>query len=461
MKKNTKRVMKSISITEYKNFEKYLEKKASEGLMLSEIKRNSLIFERTTPKELTFNISLFYYITPFDYPDEEKDKDYRKLHEERGWIFCASNSIYQIFYKEKDAEAIPMNTDPSEEYRTIKSIFMKTDFVSMLLMLFIVAMHLIQTLNFNYETLFSDTTLFIVISPVLLIAIVLSLYTHPVIWLIKNKRNVSSGKELTFSTEKARLIRNIVMWSFVSVYFILIILAGSDCFTNPLKVILAFIPVISGGLIGKYFVKRFKTEKNTRKYNIVLFLIITTCTIIITMGLVMAIVFSRMEFEENNDMPKNVAVLELSDFGTNATPKRTRTYEQSSIFVPLNIEYYESLGRKAKDHEIMMVSTTYIECRNKDIAEYIFDGYMNEEKERREKRIKEYLAFENEKRAKEEENEIIKISNNLWNVDRGYYLYNNKSEIIIQKEEVIYILESDVDFSEKEIVDICKEKLEL
>jgi hypothetical protein len=461
VKNNTKKVIRFTYITEYKTLEKYFEEMAAKGLMISEIKRNTLVFKRTTPRELTFNVSLFYHRTPFAYPDEEKDRDYRELCEESGWKFCTSNDIYQIFYKDKDAEAIPIHTDPYEEYKIIKSIFMKTDFVSIILLLLIVGMGLINTFNFNYESLFSNSTLFAVISPIFLMIIVISIYVFPIIWFIKNKINLLNGKELTFFTNKVRLIRNIITWSLISVYFILTISAVSNGFTNPFMVMFVFIPVFIPALIAIYCFKKFKTKKRTQKQNIIFFLIIIIFTTCITLGIVMSIAFSRIRIGENDDIPKEIAVLELSDFGTNDIPERTKVYKQSSIFIPVNIEYYESLGRKPKYNEIMTVRTSYIQCINKKIADYVFEGFMKKEQKRLKKRVAEYQEFDSEEKAKEEKNKIREVSKSLWNIGRGYYISGNKSEIIIQKDNVIYILDSDVDFSEKEIVNICEEKFGL
>lgn len=461
MKKDTKKVIRFTSITEYKTLEKYLEMMAAKGLMLCEIKRNTLIFTKTIPRELTFDVSLFYHTTPFDYPDDEKDKDYRELCEESGWEFCTSNEIYQIFYKEKNAEAIPIHTDSQEEYRIIKNIFMKTEFISMIAIFLMVSTGLIQTFNFSYENLLSNGALFSVISPFFLITIVLFLFSPSVIWLIKNNINLSNGKELSFSTNKARVMRNIITWSLLGIYFIVTIFAVSDGFTNGLIVIFAFMPIFISIFVAMYCVKRFKTKKCSRKHNIVIFSVIIFFTVAINLVLVMRLMFSVFEFAESNDIPQSAACLELSDFCINAKPERSRIFEKSSIFVPASFDYYESLGRKAKDNKIRSVSTEYIQCVNKDIADYIFNGYMAKEQNRHEKWIEEYLEFGCVQDAKKEENQISKVSQDLWNIDRGYYLRESKSEIIIQKDNIIYILEGDVDFSEKEIVDICEGKLGL
>lgn len=208
---------------------------------------------------------------------------------------------------------------------------------------------------------------------------------------------------------KFPVLRNIITWSIIGIYGIVTIFAMSDGFTKIFMVILVFVPILISIFIGKYCVKSFKTKKRTRKQNIAIFLIIILFTTIFILGGDMAILFSTMKFGKSDDMPKNTVVLELSDFGTNTIPERTRIREKSSIFVPVSFEYYESLGRKAK----------------------------------------------------EEENQISKVSEELWNIDRGYYLHESKSEIIIQKDNIIYILDGDIDFSEEEIVDICEGKLGL
>ncbi|MCK5764207.1 MAG: DUF2812 domain-containing protein, partial [Clostridiales bacterium] len=158
--KSTKRVIKFIEITEYKNLEKYLEKKAMQGLMLSEINNSTLVFEKTIPRELIFNVSLFYHTSPFEYPDEEKNKDYRELCEESGWKFCANNNIYQMFYKEKNDDIDLIHTDSYEEYKIVKKTFMKTNMITMLLIILYFFLCIINALRFDFEDILSNLSLF-------------------------------------------------------------------------------------------------------------------------------------------------------------------------------------------------------------------------------------------------------------------------------------------------------------
>ncbi|GKX29721.1 hypothetical protein SH1V18_22010 [Vallitalea longa] len=459
MSKDTKKVVRVTSITEYKTLEKYLEKKAAMGLMLSEIKKNILIFKKVTPRNLTFNVSLFYPSTPFDYPDYEEEKYYRELCEDSGWKYCASNEIYQIFYKEENIDVVPIHTDSREEYRIIKNIFLKTEFIAMLCIVLMLAMSFNQAMGFDYSDLFSNRTLFVIISPIFLLVIGLLLYVPSIIWFIRNKINISRGNELDFISYRGRLVLTTISWSMIAVYLMCAIFGITDGYKN-IKGIIALIPAIISFIVGRYCYRRIKTKKNTRKHNIIFVLtVVIITTIIITASFTMSIMFTIGSFNGNDFIPEKIAVLELSDFGISDVPQRLRSHQKSSILVPEYLEYYESLGRKTEENEITSIRTTYIKCRNKSIADYVFDGYVEKQKKRLEKRISEYREYGDIEKAKAEEKSISKVYNDSWEADRGYYLSDNNSEIIFQNDNIIYILESDIDFSKAKIVNICEQKL--
>jgi len=462
MKSNYKKVFKTISITEYKNLENYLEKMAAKGFLLSEMKGYFFIFKKTKVLELDFNVSLFYHTTPFDYPDGEKEKDFRELCKDCGWTFCTSNNLYQIFYKEKDVEAIPVHTDSQEEYRIIKSTFLKTDFIAMPLVILYIIMGIMNILNFDYEDLLSNNALFNLIWPIFITIIWISMFTSPVMWFIKNKINLSNGRELTFFTDKQIKIKKIITCDLMVFYVFLFLFSLVGIPMKAIQLVFLVILIILPIIITLFCMKRFKAKKRTRKQNILFYSLAVILTMIISIQgvfLMMSPSAISSSIRFNDNAPGEIKVLQLSDFGTLAAPKRTRVYEQRSIFTPVNIEYYESLGRKTKDNEIGTVSTTYIECINGNIANYIFEGYMKKERERVTTYLTELRGY-NKGIFFDEENYISDVSTEAWNIDKGYYLLENKNKIIIMKDLMIYILEGDVDFSKSEITRICNEKLE-
>lgn len=470
MDQNIKKIRRMTSITEYKTNEEFLEKQAMEGWLLYEIKKGAYKFKKIEPKELTFNVSLFYHTTPFDYPDNEKEKDYRVLCEESGWKFCTSNELYQIFYRHKDTEAIPIHTDAQEEYKIIKNVFMKTEFISMISLFFLGIIGIVNWRGFNYEYLLSNSMLFSLISPIFIFIIVGTIHIPTILWLVRNKKNVKNGKELIFITNRRRVIHSRILWSLIGIYFVLLICSLINTITSSsigVIIVIALFPMFIAFGIAKIYKKRVRTKKNTRKNNIIFFVVMIIVTIIAVEGILMMMlgVFAGESFMKTTDKVEKLAALQLSDFGTMDKPERSRVHKQSSIFVPISFMYYETIGRKAEENEIYSVRTEYMECRNEKVAAYIFDQYMKKQKDRQIEEIEEYRSYGDEKIAKEKEErikkEISSISNELWNIDKGYYLTLNKSKVIILDDNKIYILRSDVDFSEKEIIQICKKKLEI
>lgn len=463
MENKTKRKLRFTSITDYKNLEEYFEKMAAKGWMLKEFKKYTMVFEEIEPRELIFNVSLFYNTTPFDYPDHEKENEYKELCEESGWTFCTSDPIYQVFYKEKNHEAVPIHTDNSEEFHIIKSTYMKTELISILALIPVLILGFLNVINFSYEDILSNSSLFNIISPFFILIIILSVHSYPVYWIIKNKINISKGDELYFSTNKIIYSRNIFALILTGIYLILVIFMVFINTPNIYIILLAFMPVLISLPIGIYCVRKFKTKKRSRKQNIIFFigalifsLLLTILISICGMG---RIASSSISGGKNQVPPSDIKVLELSDFTKTASIERSRLRKKWSFFVPVNLTYYEFADKSSSEDLISSVDTQYIKCVNKDIADFVFEGYMKEQFQRKEERAREYREWGKEERAKELENDITEVSIHDWEVDRGYYLYESNGKVILQKDTVIYILDGNMDFSEKEIINICKNKL--
>lgn len=464
--KKTKKIIKIVDIAEYKNLEQFLEKKALEGWMLVEIKRNTYIFEMIEPKELAFNVSLLYNASPFDYPDGEKEKDYRELCEEIGWTFCTSNKLFQIFYKDKDLDIVAVHTDPEEEYRIIKSTLIKTNGIPMAWLLLSLLMGIVNILRFDYEDLLSNSALFSVTWPLIMAIIWLAIVIPPLLWIVKNKANIKNGNKLKYLNNHQILIKNSIIGTLFAFYTVSLLFAFSDLTLKPAFLLFMVILILVPAGIAILTIKRFRSVKRSRKENIIFFMIVIVITTIVstsagTLFLVSGFLRPYGIAEEKELGKSDFQVLELRDFGMNEIPSRSRLRENSSLFSPLNVEYYESLGRHLEENEIGSVRTTYIETINQKISDYIFNSFMENEYRRNDELVAEYLEYGEESQAEEVKDDITEIVNHLWNVDNGYYLNDNYSRIIIQKKEKIYILSSDVDFSDTEIIEICKSKLGL
>lgn len=452
------------SITDYKSLEDYFEEMSARGYMLIEAKKGRFTFEKCETKELDFNVSLFYPDTIFDYPDEEKSMDFRELCENSGWTYCTSSELYQIFYKNKNDVATPIHTDSNEEYKIIKNVFMKTEFISMLMMIIIIFTSINRAIGFDYEDLFSDVMMLSNITPIFLILATLSLYLPKIIWFIRNKSKVDKGEELYFASGKAVFINSIITWTLIAIFFMSIIYVVSEGFNNGIVFIIAFIPAVIGLILGLYFRKRIRTKKRSRNKNIILFIIILISSMGISVGFTIWMItgiFDDLDFNRDIQVPNNVSVLKLSDIGVVSDKLDIDVYKNSSILVPISIEYIEDLPGKYKPNQINYVETHYIQCRNNDITNYIFEEYVKD-KEKRYKRVKQkYLDAGIKDKANEMDNQISKIDNKVWNLEKGYFLNDEKSRVIIKKDNIIYVLKGDLDFSRKDIINICKDKLDI
>ncbi|MCT4563177.1 MAG: DUF2812 domain-containing protein [Maledivibacter sp.] len=451
------------SVTDYKSLEVYFEEMAAKGYMLVEGKKGKFTFEKCEPKDLDFNVSLFYPHTMFDYPDEEKSMDFRELCESSGWTYCTSSQIYQIFYKDKKAVATPIHTDSSEEYKIIKNTFMKTEFISMIMMLIIIGTSLNSAIRMTYESLFSNAMLITIITPVFLILAALSIYLPKLIWFIRNNAKAKKGEDLYFASEKMVLINTIITWTLIAIFFISIIYFGSNSLSNGMVLLIASIPTIISLIIGIYFRKKLRTKKRTRNKNIILFVITLVLAMGISLGLTIFMMISTIGKSDfgNDTLPDDISVLRLSDLGVVSDELDIDVYKDSSILVPFSIEYMEDLPGKHKPNQVDYIETHYIRCRNNNISNYIFKEYVKEKQERYQRYKQEYLDVGAKDEAAEMDNQISEINIKAWNVEQGYFLDDEKSTVIIKKGDIIYVLRGDLDFSKEEIISICKEKLNI
>ena len=463
--KKTKKVFKYIDITEYKNFEKYLEKKAENGWMLIKLNNSTMIFELGEKRSLSFDISLLDQYAPFDLPDKEIEKDYRRLCEETGWIFCANNTYFQVFYTESNSKIIPIHTDASVEYRIIKKALLKSGIANMLLICLYLAVGIMNFQHLRYDDLLSNSSLFSIIWPYAITIMWCVMMSHPIIWLLKNKLLIDKGDPLFFFSKKQVFIKNIILWGLMGLYGFMTVYAFLDLSLKPASLLLFIIPIALPAGVAIFGIQRFRKTKRTRKAKITFFVTIAAISMLVTMGSTTLLIASGL-MSLSSDEPielssVQISLLELSDFGTTDKPKRSHLREQYSFISPLSVEYYESLGRKSKESEVSSIRTKYIELNNEEVANFIFSMFMDEEYENRDEEIQILLENNLEEDALKERNRIVKIDADLWNVDRGYYLNEYKSKIVIQKENILYILASPIDFSNREIIEICRNKLNI
>jgi hypothetical protein len=455
MSKDTKKIIIFASIMDYKNTEKYFEKMAAKGWMISKIGKMFHIFKKIEPRELDFNVSLLYKTSQFDYPDDIPYNDYEDLCRESGWEPCFRNDIFQIFHKEKDAEAMPIHTDSSEEYRIVKSVYIRAELFSIIMFAYLMFMGFYNIRKFNYEDLLSNLSIFSLVFPFFVGIMFLTMIVPAGVWFFVNRRNAREGRDLYFFSDKIIFVKRTIYNLSLLIYVLFLLFGIFENFSDGYVMLAAFIPVTLGGIVGSYCVKRFKTVKRTRKQNMVFFLVAISITIIVSISSVMIFVIStdRSSGEDLSNIGKGY--LELSDFNSDAVATRSHGRNESSILVEEYRYHYETLGRKAGEDALYSVNTIYIEGKSQNITDYIFDSFMKDEE-------KYYYGYGYDNEVDVEFIDYIKpVDRLVWNADRGYYLKDDKSEVVIKSGNIIYFFDGDLDFSDKDIIEICRNKMNI
>ncbi|WP_432409344.1 DUF2812 domain-containing protein [Wukongibacter sp. M2B1] len=432
MDKLTKKVIHIVSIVDHKTLEKYLEDMALEGWLIKKYNTFTMEFRKIEPTRYKFNVSLFYNASPFDYPDEEGTKSYQELCEESGWTLAASTKIFQIFYAPAEEKPVPIHTDPMEEYRIIKSTYFKTEFISLIMLLLVSLSGFLNLARFDYTDLYNNMSLWNMLTPFIMFIFALpSLYS--IFYLLKAKKSVKNGGNLTETSYRFAKIRGNGMLLFALMYLILtIIIVIWQPGLNQRRYIsfLAFLPGIFGAVLGLWYVKFVKRKKRSRRKNIIIFIALLVITIVASTSLIFTLIGRSVDRAYDKHEPKDSKVMTLSGLGIDEEIDRNHLRKEWSIFVPIYIDYYEVADK-------ISISTEYIMARNETIASYIYEEIL---KECRKKSYK----------------HVSKGDNEMWEADRIHYLDDDYYNVIIKRGNVIVVLEGDFDFSDTKVIEVCR-----
>jgi len=441
MSRNRKKVFKLHSIVEYKNLESYFEKMALKGWMLKEIKKGFYIFNKVEPVALDFSVSIFYESGPFDFPDDESKKTLVEFCEDSGWHHCTGTQMYQVFYKEKGKEVLPIHTEPEEEYRYIKKNVMKTELYLLPMILMFLGMGYLNINLLDYEDIFSNAAMISRIWP-FCIALLFTLTVYsPIVWLVKNRINLNQNRKLMYFTDRHIKIKYTLYYGLTGVYLILLGMMFFDSFSSIGLTILPLLLLLFLPMIAAVFVmKRFKRVKRDRLKNMMMYLVVSFGALILSIGGLIFFISSDSTDLFSGKL-KEEPVLELSDFGDYEVYD-THLFKSHSVFTPVYIQYYETIDRNDKTSDVRNIETVYIECINAKVAQYVFENTLKD-------RLK-YKAMDYQ---------LVEIPVSLWSVDEGYYLHMAKNKLVLRKNNTVIMIDGDVDFSDDDVIEICKEKL--
>ncbi|QZY57313.1 DUF2812 domain-containing protein [Crassaminicella profunda] len=438
MNKEKKKVPFCVSIVDYKALEKYLENMALKGWLIEKYNTFTIEFRKIKPAKYKFNVSLFYK-SPFEYSNEEKINTYQERYEELGWTFVKNKKVFQICYALEEVDLIPIEIDPVEEYKIMKSTFYKTEFISLISLLPVSLIGLSNIVRFDYTDLYRNMALWGMLTPLFMLMIIFP-FIYNMFYLRKVKRQVIKGKGLPVSSWRAVKIKNKSMLFIGLIYliFTILIIGQSISYQKNYIYLAGFLPAISGVIFAVWYKKFVKKRKRAIRKNIVMFIALLAITIALSISLVFGVMIKLVSNHDKNRVKdavnfKDYKVITLSDLGVENEIIKNNLRKEGSIFVPEYYTYYEIADKKSID-------TEYIKARNEKICNYIYDAMLK-------------------KMLSKSYNHVIKGDHKKWEVDEVYYLNDDYNYVMMKKDNVIVMLDGDFDFSDSEIIERCKKVL--
>lgn len=482
-----------LHITNYPNIERHFEAMASKGWLINRIiASNIFIYKKIKPEALDFSISPYEVETEYTKKTKNELAEFQTVVESVGWNYATKSSNLHVYYKEKGAEALDIQTDEEEEFRILETIgkrYTKSLFIQIPLFLFLVFSNIRQLLIEVNGMRDAFPQLLSIMLPFTIVTLVVEAFNVNK-FLKVNRTNIELGKSIEYSTSKFYINKLAFLATYISFpIFILYMLYGIIILKNKFLLV-GMIPISLTLLIVAFysiFIKPSKMSRKSKKKSFVATIVLSVMIPIILFGFVIINLISGF----NDGYVPNLEgyrVLSVNDFVNNTVAEDGDLRRQTSMLLPTSYEYYshsnqiyestkteyskaltEGLAIKLVKRYIKQAETRIERDRNEleiYFEEDIYNEYRFGERAGISQEEFDILKEQDIKTSVEttieklKERAITKDSENLWKADEVYFLNYNKTEMVLRQGKEVFYIEGK-DFSEPEIFKIVKEKLEL
>ena len=495
MKMNFKIENNYIHITNYPNIEKHFEEMASKGWLINKIiASNIFIYKKIQPEALDFSISPYEIETEFTRKTKGELEEFQSVCESVGWNYATKTYNLHIYYKEKCSEALDIQTDEEEEFRTLEILgkrYLRGLYIQIPLFLFL-CWSIMRQLFTGVEGMKDALPqLLSLMFPLTLLMLVVEAYNISR-FLKTNITNIELGERIKYSTSKFYINRITFTATYINLFIFILYMLYGIIFLKNTFLLIAMVPITITLIIGLFYrivIKPSKMSTKSKKKSFVATLILSTIIPIILFGFVFINGLNKLN---DGDIPniEGYKVLSVNDFQDSTVTEDGNLRIQASILLPTSYSYYSHSNQIYE-----RTNTEYSKALTEDLAKVLVKRYVKQA-EVPIKRDRQEIEFFFEKDlyddyrfgeragisleefnslrdgdAKEavnitinklKERAITKDSGNLWNADEAYFLNYNKTEIVMrQGKEVFYIDATEKDFLDLEIVKIVKERLGL
>lgn len=479
-----------LDITNYPSIERHLEKMASKGWLINKIiQGNIFIYKKIIPERLEFSITPYEIETSFTKKSKEELEEFNSVCESVGWNYATKSYDLHIYFKEHGAEAMDIQTDEEEEFRTLEFIGKKhiQSYYILIPFLLFVSWLALGSLLTSISTIKNGLSQIVVpLLPAGIIQLIMHLFNIRRFLKI-NRKNIELGKSIEYSDSKFYITRTISAIISISLFLGIIHFLYVAIFLKNKFMLIGLIPTLIGITVGSLYRTYIKPTKMTLKRKKIGFIVIIVASTILSI-VVFGGVILNTAIRDDNKNSQNIdgyKVLSINDF-TDKTLEEDDLIEQASILIPRSYDYYSySRGYGS-------ISTEYSKALTEKIASNLVDRYRKQAENRligrnsreldlyfeegifddyllRNGLTRQDLSNLEKKEVKEavkaannliKERSIVEDIENLWELDEVYFLNFSKDEIVIRNGKEVFYIEG-LDFSDKEIIKIVKDKLNL
>lgn len=482
-----------IHITNYPTIGKHFEEMASKGWLINKIVvGNIFIYKKIEPEALDFSISPYEVESEFTRKTKSELAEFQSVCESVGWNYATKSFNLHIYYKEKGSEALEIQTDEEEEFRTLEVMgkrYLRGLYIQIPLFLFL-CWSIIRQLFTGVDGMKDALPQLLSLDfPLTLLMLVVEAYNISS-FLKTNRNNIELGESIEYSTSKFNINRITFIATYINLFIFILYMLYGIIFLNDKFLLIGMIPISIALIIGvlyRIIIKPSKMTTKSKKKSFVATLVLSTIIPIMLFGFVFINGLNKLN---DGDIPnvEGYKVLSVNDFQNSTVTEDGSLRIQASILLPTSYSYYSHSNQIYE-----RTNTEYSKALTEELAKILVKRYVKLaeiqiNRDRKELEIyfeediyNDFLLGERAGMSQEEfdtvkkqnikdavettigrikERAITKDSGNLWNADEVYFLNYDKTEMVLRYGKEVFYIEGK-DFSDKEIITIVKEKLGL
>lgn len=355
---------------ECKAVEEYLEEKALEGWMLSDIRCGLVIFKKSPPTKYKFAVDNFT-----DNIKNGSKQEYIEYCEAGGWTFSGSNfGKYLVFYT-KDENTTPIHTDEEMIIKKVRKFILINILFYIFLATELVYIGIFQKSYVFFTEISDNNSLAVMVGLLLIVFLYIWCTIRDGIWYFKSKKALKLGKNINYISCKLFKIKNAYVKVYLSVGILMILSLIGDETNNIACIYMSILTFLLTIFIIKFINITLSKYKKVSK-------------ILGTIIFVFGVFLSANIFVTVKDMvnyvgdPNQPVIMSINDFENIKIKNTNLYYARSESFLASNYKYYYDKFNNVEFYDYNCEpSKEYFDyeiCKSKYewVLDKIFDSYL-------------------------------------------------------------------------------------